>query len=978
MSPELLTEQPYSYRSDIWSLGCLLYELLTLKHPFTGNNFYSLMIQIIKGKYEPLPNTVSKGIQALVREMLSLHPFRRPPVEILMGYKVVQRLGNQSSGSQSFSSRASASGSTANSNSILGGSDSMESWNGEEEEEDVPTDVELEEAQEIEMAGRVRMDASIGDVERTQMLSAGSVGGNDVILEGSPTKSVDKDRILKGNGDDDDSDSDGSQFGYPDLPPINDTHISTFPSFTLSEELVANMREEYQRNSATSFWGECSIPPIYSQTSPEEMLQWDHSSREVMSSASDSDSDSGSEYDARFVATESSGYNSRNLSHNTSFDSQHSSINRSFDDSFQGSLQGSFRERNRRSRQDLNYDYDTNGGQFAREQSELRPQDLYEQELVRTQSMMQQYHLGSEKTTETISLLPSITAVADKAGDNSGIFHSSESDITIHPEHSQNSREWKGCSDSAEGVFFTPHYYAEVSWLQQEQGTTPEAAQKPTRWEAPEESPVLSPSSPQRAALIQKQAAQSLGSGMEVQRVTIIPSPIISRVRTKNRDSTVPSATQRSYGGSLAPCISLDKPTIASPSASTHDNIAQPVNPSRESHIGTTVQDVFHLGTPMAPTFQQGEAAATFEKPYAMEGPSGKVYSKDLNESRGSEPIQITPINVFRPHDLHAVSAASAPITTPTPTPLSRSSSSRKDGWAESTGNRTVRPGLVARLRTRSYSTLSTDMNTSYKGEGDTAATPAATVAGGKTMQSERSIDADISGGMDDLGINWGTIVEEEDSTQEKFSKPVHRHHSFSGNLPPLPRTSSMSSGRLSQSSPDSFATATPFAPLPPAVEGDPAGYETGNSHSMHNLGSFFLPSNILNSTEGKPTPEFKPWELPNDGKIPPLQTPPPPPPPMLSPLPRSRKSSWNDTPNMGESQVVSIEQEIGQEGTFAVRKLSNDATQTIAYSTIPSKVSFLYQHLGAEFTILLHYISFRRSSFYQCSHTLIFLRCSM
>lgn len=38
LSPELCEEKPYNHKSDIWSLGCVLYELCTLKHPFEAQN----------------------------------------------------------------------------------------------------------------------------------------------------------------------------------------------------------------------------------------------------------------------------------------------------------------------------------------------------------------------------------------------------------------------------------------------------------------------------------------------------------------------------------------------------------------------------------------------------------------------------------------------------------------------------------------------------------------------------------------------------------------------------------------------------------------------------------------------------------------------------------------------------------------------------------------------------------------------------
>ena len=38
LSPELCEEKPYNHKSDIWSLGCVLYELCTYKHPFEAKN----------------------------------------------------------------------------------------------------------------------------------------------------------------------------------------------------------------------------------------------------------------------------------------------------------------------------------------------------------------------------------------------------------------------------------------------------------------------------------------------------------------------------------------------------------------------------------------------------------------------------------------------------------------------------------------------------------------------------------------------------------------------------------------------------------------------------------------------------------------------------------------------------------------------------------------------------------------------------
>lgn len=51
LSPEMAEEKPYNEKSDVWALGCVLYELCTLRHPFEANNQAALFLKIIRGKY---------------------------------------------------------------------------------------------------------------------------------------------------------------------------------------------------------------------------------------------------------------------------------------------------------------------------------------------------------------------------------------------------------------------------------------------------------------------------------------------------------------------------------------------------------------------------------------------------------------------------------------------------------------------------------------------------------------------------------------------------------------------------------------------------------------------------------------------------------------------------------------------------------------------------------------------------------------
>jgi NIMA (never in mitosis gene a)-related kinase 1/4/5 len=55
LSPEICESQPYSYKSDIWSLGCVLYEMLALTHPFDAKNMKGLVSKILIADYLPVP-----------------------------------------------------------------------------------------------------------------------------------------------------------------------------------------------------------------------------------------------------------------------------------------------------------------------------------------------------------------------------------------------------------------------------------------------------------------------------------------------------------------------------------------------------------------------------------------------------------------------------------------------------------------------------------------------------------------------------------------------------------------------------------------------------------------------------------------------------------------------------------------------------------------------------------------------------------
>eukprot|EP00759_Apiculatamorpha_spiralis_P034252 PhF_6_TR35380/c0_g1_i1/m.51414/K08857/NEK1_4_5; NIMA (never in mitosis gene a)-related kinase 1/4/5 len=83
-SPEICENKPYNNKSDVWSLGCILYEMCTQKHAFEGASLVQLMRRIIRGSPNPIPSSYCSDVSKLVDSMLQRNPKTRPSVRRIL------------------------------------------------------------------------------------------------------------------------------------------------------------------------------------------------------------------------------------------------------------------------------------------------------------------------------------------------------------------------------------------------------------------------------------------------------------------------------------------------------------------------------------------------------------------------------------------------------------------------------------------------------------------------------------------------------------------------------------------------------------------------------------------------------------------------------------------------------------------------------------------------------------------------------
>ena len=88
-SPEVWKDLAYDNKSDIWSLGCVLYEAITLYPPFRAQNMENLFKKVIKGEISRIPDKYSFDLFEIIRLLIQVKPEKRPSCDELLQNEII-------------------------------------------------------------------------------------------------------------------------------------------------------------------------------------------------------------------------------------------------------------------------------------------------------------------------------------------------------------------------------------------------------------------------------------------------------------------------------------------------------------------------------------------------------------------------------------------------------------------------------------------------------------------------------------------------------------------------------------------------------------------------------------------------------------------------------------------------------------------------------------------------------------------------
>jgi NIMA (never in mitosis gene a)-related kinase len=90
-SPEVWQDLPYDMKSDMWSLGCVVYEMAALKPPFQATDLQGLFRKVKAGVFERIPTIYSNDLAVVIGMLLKVNPTLRPNADQLLANSIVQK-----------------------------------------------------------------------------------------------------------------------------------------------------------------------------------------------------------------------------------------------------------------------------------------------------------------------------------------------------------------------------------------------------------------------------------------------------------------------------------------------------------------------------------------------------------------------------------------------------------------------------------------------------------------------------------------------------------------------------------------------------------------------------------------------------------------------------------------------------------------------------------------------------------------------
>jgi serine/threonine protein kinase len=100
LSPEIFQKKPYSMKSDVWALGCVLYEMVALRVPFEAPDFQSLGVKVTRGSNPEFPKTYSIELRDVLFSMLKRDHRSRPTANEILQISIVHKTISTLEGSE--------------------------------------------------------------------------------------------------------------------------------------------------------------------------------------------------------------------------------------------------------------------------------------------------------------------------------------------------------------------------------------------------------------------------------------------------------------------------------------------------------------------------------------------------------------------------------------------------------------------------------------------------------------------------------------------------------------------------------------------------------------------------------------------------------------------------------------------------------------------------------------------------------------